>query len=451
MDEFSSVLSDPRVKVSEAEARTFLETTDDRFDLIDIGISTSAPTSTTGIYALTENYLFTVEAFKEYIEHLNEGGFLIVTRYLEPPPRESIRTVALAAEALDELNIEAPEKNIAVIRSLTTITILVKKTALTSGEIERIRDFSRIRAFDLVYLPGIDESEANIYNRYVEDHYFLALNELLTTSNREDFFEVYLFDVRPVSDENPFFFQFLKPERISETYHDAGEKWQIFVEGSYVVYLLLIQAAFLSLIIILLPLAGSSESRGGMLKNKGTLAYFFFIGFGFMFVEIPLIQRFILFLGKPVYAVSTVLFGLLLFSGLGSLYTSKFTAPRRHLKNTLPVLAVFILVYQMMLPLFFTLANTDDLGFRYIIGIIALAPIGFLMGMPLPLGIRLLEGVNKNLIPWAWAVNGSVSVLATILAVIIAMHTGFSSVVALAAIAYTLALACVILFFAPPR
>jgi hypothetical protein len=450
MQGFSAVYSDPRVKVVESEIRSFLDFHDARFDIIEIGLSSGAPASSTGVYALTENYVFTVEAFKAYLGHLEDDGIISLTRWLQPPPRESLRTVSIAITALNELGIPSPEANIAALRSLGTITILIKKEPLTPDEIEKTRDFARSRGFDIVYLPGIQESDVNLFNRFPVDHYYLSINELLTTSSGEDFYESYLFDVRPTWDENPFFFQFLRPDRLKETYKDAGQKWQIFVEGSYIVYILLFQATFLCLFFILLPLAVLKDRMGELPINLGSLSYFFLIGLGFMFVEIPLIQKFILFLGKPVFAISTVLFGILIFSGLGSLYTSRAVLTLRRWKQIVILLVIAILLYRLMLPLFFSNFPFPDIRARYVASVIALAPIGFLMGMPLPLGIKFLEKKRRQIIPWAWAANGSASVLASILAVILAMHTGFSNVIFLASIVYFFSLLS-ITFFAPPQ
>ncbi|MFQ5800966.1 MAG: hypothetical protein ACE5HH_04530, partial [Candidatus Hydrothermarchaeales archaeon] len=417
--------------------------------IIQLGLSTGAPASSTGVYALTENYLFTVEAFKEYLEHLPSNGILSITRWLRPPPRESLRTVSLALAAVKELNGDAPEKNIAILRSWGTITVLVKKTAWTREEIEKIKEFAESRRFDLVYVPGILESEVNIYNRFSKDEYYHTINALLTAAKREDFYESYLFDVSPTRDENPFFFHFFKPDRLKETYKSTGEKWQVFIEGGYIVYIILIQALLLCFLFILLPLAGFKGRIAKTPRTLGIIFYFFLIGLAFMLVEIPLIQRFILFLGNPVYAVSTVLFGLLVFSGIGSLYTGRLLTSVGYLRYIVMLLFATVLFYLLFLPWFFGIGLTINMSLKYIVSVLALAPLGFLIGMPLPIGIRLVEKIDSELIPWAWAANGSASVLGSILAVIIAMHTGFSHVMGLASFAYVLSLAGAITAFAP--
>jgi hypothetical protein len=180
-----------------------------------------------------------------------------------------------------------------------------------------------------------------------------------------------------------------------------------------------------------------------------SLLYFFLIGLGFMFLEIPLIQKFILYLGKPILAISSVLFGLLLFSGFGSLYTTKTNASVERLRYTLVLLVATIFVYLFLLPNILGQITTANTHLRYLIFVLVLAPLGFIMGMPLPTGIALLKYGNHRLIPWAWAANGSASVLGSILAVLIALGSGFSQVMALGALSYAASLAVLVTFFGP--
>jgi hypothetical protein len=448
LQDFTSIYKDSRVKVIEADARSFLELNRNKYDIIVIGLSSSSPVSSTGVYALTENYLFTVEAFKDYLDHLSEDGILSVTRRLEPPPRESLRTISIALQAHEELDTKAPEKHIATLRSLGTITILIKKSPFTPTEIERIKNFATTRRFDLVYLPGLNTSDVNLYNKFTIDPYHNTLTRLIKEDSRPDFYESYLFDVKPTWDKNPFFFQFFRLDKVFETYDTVGGKWQIFLEGGFILYLLLIQATILCFIFIMLPLSRHIAGKAHRPKNLGCLTYFFAIGLGFMFIEISLIQRFILYLGKPVYAISTVLFSLLVFSGLGSLYVSKWPPTLDRLKLVLSLLVITILIYLFFIPLFSSIKVTD-IKVRYLITILALAPLGFLMGMPLPTGIRLIERIDIKLIPWSWAVNGSASVLGSIAAVIIALNSGFPQVIALASATYALSLVAAIITFAP--
>jgi hypothetical protein len=168
------------------------------------------------------------------------------------------------------------------------------------------------------------------------------------------------------------------------------------------------------------------------------LAYFALLGLGFLFIEIPLVQRFILFVGKPVYALAVVLFGLLLFSGVGSILSRR--VPWRVVLATLAVLG---LACPVLLPVLFRSSLGLPLAIRFGIGVMALAPLGILMGMPFPKGIVWLERTSPDLIPWAWGVNGAVSVVASVLAALVALSAGFTVVLVAGAACYGLAIAVI--------
>lgn len=421
--EFSGSLYE-RARLETGEGRGFTRKSKEKYDVILLTLAESTPAST-GIYALTENYAYTVEAFQDYLERLSDNGILGVTRYLLPPPRESIRTVSLAVAAMEKGGIKNPERHIAAVRSWGTITILIKKSEFTPEETEKIREFSKRRKFDIEYLPGIAPEETNVYNKFPEPYYYQSISLLLR--DREKFYEDYLFDVSPATDERPFFFQFFRVEKIVQTYESMGRKWQPLAEGAYLVPIIFLQALALSILFILLPLR-----RLGKYQKKRVLAYFLCIGLGFMFVEMALIQKFILFLGHPTYAVSAVLFSLLLSAGLGSFQSERLKSPAK----TIPLLSLLIILYAFALPEIFRIFIGEGIAVRYLLSVLIISPLGFLMGFPFPLGIRSARRISPNLIPWAWAVNGCASVIGSILAIIIALSYGFSGVLALAGIFY---------------
>ncbi len=418
-----------KVEFEMSESRSFARRSQEKYDLIVLTLTGSTPAST-GIYALTENYVYTVEAFQDYLDRLSENGMLSVTRYLLPPPRESIRIVSLAIEAMEK-NGTQPEKHIAAIRSWGTITVLIKKSEFTSFEIEKIREFSKDRRFDLVYVPGMSAEETNIFNRFPEPYYYREITMLF--SDRNTFYNEYMFDVSPVTDERPFFFHFFKLEKIAPAYESMGRKWQPFVEGGYLVPIIFLQTLILSLVFILLPL----RRIGKYPRKKGILMYFLCLGLGFMFVEITLIQRFILFLGHPIYSVSAVLFSLLLFAGIGSFFSDRLKNPT----NVIISISLLIILYLLTLPALFNMFLGQGIITRYITSLAIIAPLGFLMGMPFPLGIRITKKISPDMIPWAWAVNGCASVAGSILVIIIALSCGFSTVLMLAGIVYLTGLA----------
>ncbi|MBU3968483.1 MAG: hypothetical protein KKG76_14120 [Euryarchaeota archaeon] len=418
-----------KANIEVSESRSFARRSKEKYDVILLSLTGTSPAST-GIYALSENYVYTVEAFQDYMDRLSENGVLSITRYVLPPPRESVRIVSVAIEAMEKNGIKQPEEHIAVIRSWGTITILIKKSRLTQEDITKLKEFSRDRRFDLVYLPGITIEETNVFNRFPEPYYYQEISMLFR--DRKTFYNEYLFDVSPVTDERPFFFHFFKVGKIVPTYESMGRKWQPFIEGGYLVPVIFLEALVLSLVFILLPL----KKLGKYQYKKGILVYFLCLGLGFMFVEIIFIQKFILFLGNPIYAMSAVLFSLLLFAGLGSFYSERLKDPSK----IIIALSFLIILYLIALPSVFNILLGQQVITRYMMSLLIIAPLGFLMGMPFPLGIRMAKRISPDLIPWAWAVNGCASVLGSILVIMVALSYGFSTVLILAAVAYMTAL-----------
>jgi hypothetical protein len=228
-------------------------------------------------------------------------------------------------------------------------------------------------------------------------------------------------------------------------YRSVEGKWQFLAEGGYLVPAIFIQALFLSLLFILLPVLLSS--KGSEIKSLPrkqvfkTVSYFFWVGTGFMFVEISLIQKFILFLGHPYYAISLIIAVLLMAAGTGS-YLSKEISIAKRGKTAyalLLLLCLFIIAYSLILPPLFKLLLPYRLLTRQFLTIILLFPLGMLMGIPFPLGIRWLSSLSPHLIPWSWCINGCSSVLSSILAVTIALGGGFTLVLLLASCCYGLA------------
>jgi hypothetical protein len=412
--------------------RTWLAGGTRRFDLIDITLQGTAPSAAFGI---SEDYRFTVEAFREYLRHLNGNGVLSVNLFIIPPPRTELRILATLAAALEESGVREPGAHLAIIRSWGTLTMLVKRSPLTPAEAAAVRGFARDKRFDLAWLSGATAEESNVHVRTRDIDYFRAFRAILSPAERGAFLDGYLFDVRPVRDEAPFFSHFLRLARIPETYRTMGGKWQFFLEEGYILPAVLVQAAAISALLLALPaLAGR---RPGVAARKGFLTYFALLGLAYMFVEVALIQKLILPLEDPPVAVAAVLASLLISSGVGSLLSQR--CQRLTQPATILVLALLVALCAISLPPLFALASPWPLLPRGAFLCLLVAIPGSLMGIPLPAGLRLLGQVDPALIPWAWTVNGVFSVLAPLLAVMAAMACGFRGVLLLGAAAYLLA------------
>jgi len=412
--------------------RTWLAGGTRRFDLIDITLQSTEPSAAFGI---SEDYRFTMEAFREYLGHLTDNGILSVNLFIIPPPRTELRILATLATALEESGVREPGAHLAIIRSWGTLTFLVKRSPLTPAEATAVRSFAQEQRFDLAWLSGATAEESNVHVRTRDFDYFRAFRTILSPTERNSFLAGYLFDVRPVRDEAPFFSHFLRLDRLPETYRTMGGKWQFFLEEGYILPAVFVQAVAISVLLLTLPaLAGK---RPGAAARKGFLPYFALLGLAYMFVEVALIQKLILTLEDPPVAVAAVLASLLISSGIGSLLSHRH--PRLARPATTLVLALFVALCAMLLPPLFVIASPWPLPLRSVFFCLLVAIPGSLMGIPFPTGLRLLGQVDPGLIPWAWTINGVFSVLAPLLAVMAAMATGFRGVLLLGAAAYLLA------------
>ncbi len=448
-DDFGSfagdIYKDSRVKIWEEEARTFLKKDKRRYNIIDLSKpGTISPTST-GLYGILEDYTFTVDAFVEFIRSIKDGGYISITRYLLPPPREEVRIVSLVLDAFRRMGIADPSDRIVAIRSWGTFTLLIKKTPFDDFEIERIKEFSESRRFDLVYLKGLRPEESNIYNVFKEDIYYKTFKEILDPDRREGLYKDYLFDLSPATDDKPFFFHFFRIKKVMPTYHSMKDKWQPFLEGGYLVPVILIESLVLSFLLILLPLFRVKRGKAGELKGRRLriILYFISIGLGFMFIEIVMIQKFILFLGRPVFSVSLVLFSILLSTAAGSYFSKRGEAVdvgvlRKRIKIAITSIFFILGTYYFLLDKLLIYFLGYDFIIRAFITFSLLSLLGFFMGFPFPLGIRVADLYDKRLIPWAWAANGCASVVATSLSVMLSITFGFSSVLLMAGGIYLL-------------
>lgn len=421
-----------RAKIILGDGRAVLKGVKRDYDLIEIGIS-EANASTSGLYGLLEDYQFTKSAFKDYYSHLKDGGTLSITRYLLPPPRTEIRLVSTIVEALEGIGVKEPKRQLAIIRTWGTITILLKKGVFTQAEIDAVKGFCSSRRFDLVHYPGMRPEEANIYNRFPEPIYYDLVSRLLDQKERDKLYNGYLFDITPTTDDRPFFHHIFRLKTIREVLKEVGGKWQILLEGGYLIPLVFVQALLASSILILLPIL-----RIGGFPGLKALLYFFFIGIGFIFLEVSLIQRFIIFLTHPTHAFAGVVFSILVSSGIGSFLSQRIGVEKGGWV-IIPLLGFFIPFYTLFLPQILSLLLGQTLIVRQLLTFFILFPIGLFMGMPFPLGIRALEIKGKVLIPWAWAVNGCATVVGSIGAVMVAIPFGFRWVCFIAGIGYLLA------------
>jgi hypothetical protein len=429
------------VRVTISTSRLGLKREKERYDLIVFSLPDVLGAAGTGLFGFGENYLYTEEAFRESINRLDDEGMISMTLYLIPPPRQEIRILATWIEALGRMT-DHPELHLVALRTWGTISYFVKKNPFGAEEIDRLKEFAARCLFDLVHYPGIEAQETNLHNRFKEPLYYNMTQKLLSPPDRKKFFEDYLFHIEPVSDNRPFFSNFFKLSKIKATFETLGQKWLPLFQGGYLVLLILIQAVLAAALFILGPVFFNKKNRPKKKVNlRKVFGYFGLIGMCFMFVEIALIQKFILFLGYPLYSISFIIFALLVSSGSGSLASKKILghSPKKNLKWPLWMAAALIFAYSWVWPLFFESFVSLALLPKLLGVFFCLFPLGFLMGFPFPTGIRLVEKTEEEIIPWAWAVNAFSSVVTPILALMLAFWRGYSLVLLLAAGGYIVA------------
>lgn len=388
---------------------------------------------TSGVYSLQEHYHLTREAFQQTWEHLSDTGVISVTVWAEYPPRKALKLLATWRKLLDEEEVLSPEKHIMAIRNWGTLTFLLSRAPFSAEEREAARNFSRIRSFDLLFTSDVRPEERDHFH-LVENRSFFDDVDSLIYGDADALIHDYLFNIAPATDNRPFFLHFTSFSAAPELLKIYGSRELPYIEIGFVMAVVTAVQIFLaSVVLIILPLfrVGWQGTR-----RRWTFLYFAGIGTGFMFFEMVLIQKLVLYLGQPVYATAAVLAILLISSGMGSYFSSRMPVNRKTLVRIAFLILSLIVGYALLLLPFLTISISWLLPLKIINVAIFLAIPGFFMGMMFPLGLRSLSGSNETQIPWACGVDSCLSVTATALATLIALESGFMVVMGIAALAY---------------
>ena len=436
-----------RVRTHLADARSFAARSSEEWDLIQIALVDSFSAAAAGVHALDESLLYTVEAFETFLERLAPEGVLAVTRWLKLPPRDSLKLLWTARQALEARGVSDPASRLAMIRGWKTTTLVVGARPFGAGAIAGLRAFATDYAFDLVWHPGLAEADANRHNRLAEPEFYRAAAAILGPEP-EEFATRYKFALRPATDDRPFFFHSLKWATLPELLALRAQGGLPLVEWGFVILAAtLVQGAIAAVVLILLPLLALRARHAADAPTPArwrVVLFFASLGLAFLFIEIAFMQRFAVFLGHPLYAIAVVLAGLLLFAGLGAGATEWLArAARRWPPITLAAAGIVVVggAYLGLLPYVFEAAQGWPTSARIAVALALLGPIGFLLGMPFPLGLKALGERAPALVPWAWGINACASVVSASLATFIALHIGFTPVLGCALVLYVLAAA----------
>ncbi len=415
----------PHIDYHAEKARTFLAQHAQQYDRLIVSLETALPTGNTGMVALQESPLETVEGMEALLTHLGPKGWLSLHRYLLPPPRAELRLVATLMTAMQNLGWQ-PEQQMGIFRTVSTMMILVSRQTWSTVDKESFQKFCEERSYTPVYYPGMPLHEANQTNRFAQPIYADPIHQLLR--DPQSLYQSNIFDLRPTTDDRPFFYHFLRWHYVPEIYESLDRKWEGLVEAGLLLPVLLLQTMLVALVFIIGPFVLQGKIRS-LFSLK--MFYFFAIGLGFMGVEIGLFEKLILFLGDPVYSFGLVLSGLLIASGVGS-GMSKYLSPSLLSWASWGLLALLILYYFSFSQVLSWLAGTP-FTIRLMVAFFGVSLLGILMGMPFPRGLVLLSFAQTEAQPiqdkvaFAWCLNGFASVIGSVGAMLLAQITGLAS------------------------
>jgi hypothetical protein len=424
-----------RVEVVAQEGRHFARSSDERFDVLQMtGVDTLSALSS-GANILAENYLYTVEAFHDYLGMLRPQGLLSITGLdyhpSSGPTRHALRFASLAYAALRAKGAQRPGDHVIVVsepRPIALFTMLTKNEPFSEAEIEAIETFFDENGLEIWYLPRRPQRQLPELHTILEG----------SPEQRDAFFEQTFLDLRPTRDDRPFFFSFYKWRHLLE--HRAEiDPGHTLATGQLVLVLILGMASLFSVVAIALPLL-RTRGRGRRIPARwGFLAYFAALGAGFIFAEICLVQRFVLFLGYPTYSLSILLFAFLSSAGVGAWLSGRLPPTPRLVLPVLTALLIGVVLAVVFVspPLFEALLGAP-MALRAAVTFALSAPLGLVLGAFFPYGIRLTSSLDPDFTPWAWAVNGCLTVVGSVVCIMAATTWGFDAVLAACLVIYVL-------------
>jgi predicted membrane-bound spermidine synthase len=414
----------PEVKIEIEDGRSFVRRSPERYQVLQATLVDTWASTAAGAFALSENNLYTTNAFVDYLSHLTSDGLMSFTRWGFNPPRESLRVVALAVNALRQLGEKDPARHVAVVReNLQNLegwgsqdTILVARHPFTATDIALIDQAAATARMEVVYVPGTTRDT--------------PFRGLLTAADSERFYDSYAFDVRPVSDNRPFFFYTVQPRDLWQFLQSASRQNADFkINSALPVLFGLIAISIVAMLIILsLP---PLVLRQGLPRGRGVmpaLLFFLCIGAGYILIQVALIQKFVLFLGHPTYALTVIIFSMLISSGLGSYWSKSLVrADISRLYVVLFLIAAAIVGLSVIVGPIAESGVALARPLKILISIALICPAGFAMGMPFPTGLTLIERVMPAAVRWAWAINAASSVLGSAAAIFLAIYIGIQA------------------------
>ena len=447
-DYIGYLFSNPGITLIREDGRSFLNRTNSQYDVIQLtGVDTLTALST-GAYTLSENYLYTVEAVHSMVGHLSPDGIICYSRpifSLFDPPRETLRLAITARAALEKAGMETPWRHIAVLQGKDWASTMIKKAPFTREECQALADWAAREGFaGLVFNPySSPQDEKRGEDSFSQSRSLFSRALRVDKSELNHLIQKSAFNLFPPTDDKPFFFNYYRMSNVT-SWWGRGAKGEMrtqflpeFPAGHMILTAAVLQVSILACLFILVPVWAWNRQNAVPFPRVRTFVYFASLGLGFMFIEICLMQKLVLFLGHPTYAISVVLAGMLAFAGAGSFVSSRLSIwTRKRLIAAGFGVAALCLLNVFLLNAILSWITGLPWVLRITAVLVLIAPTGVLLGIFFPLGIRHLAEQSPKAVPWAWAINGFFTVLGSVLAIMVAMSLGFSWVLFLAGIIY---------------
>ncbi|QGW63690.1 SAM-dependent methyltransferase [Lysobacter soli] len=442
------LLDDRRVNSFIADPRAFVRATAHRYELIVLAGGESFASGGAGVQSASEQYALTVEALRDYLRTLSPRGMLVVTQWSKQPPRDELKLFATAVEALRAEGVRDPVRNVAAIRNWDASTWLFARSAFDAHAVAALTRFAERRGFDVVHAPGARADAQERFHQLDPPTVYDGVQALLSPQSRE-YIRAYQFDIEPVCDDRPYFGHFFRWRSLPELWRLRAQGGAVLLDSGYLVLVAtLVQAVVLALVLVLLPLRALGRGDRGSSHSRLRIgAYFVSLGLAFLLIEIAMLSRLTLLLGHPWIAANVGLAAMLLCAGLGSLHAQRWVSASdvddaaldRRIAWAVRAIVLGLAWQFVVLVAAHAMTASWPLAWRAFVGFIGIAPLAFAMGMPFPLGLARLSRSAPAFVPWAWGLNGCASVVAAILALLLAIEVGLRATLVIALALYVFA------------
>ena len=432
----------PEVHLQVEDGRSFVRRTSEKYQVLQATLVDTWASTAAGAFALSENNLYTTDAFADYLTHLTDDGLLAFTRWGLDPPRESLRLVSLAMDALHRFGENQPWRNVMVIRADAQNlngwgaqdTVLISRHPFSADDVARLRAQVALTQMQLIYMPG--DAPRNPFGT------------LLHASDPAAFYASYRYNVEPVSDDRPFFFYTVQPRDIRNflsTTSSSSADYKIN-RAVPLLFSVLAVSAIATALILLLPRALLGAAIPKQNPVIAFLMYFLCLGAGYILIQLALIQKFVLLLGHPTYALTVIVFSMLLASSAGSYFSRRLVGiDDRRLGGVLIAIAALVTALAYGATWIDSLAAAWPGAAKMAITALAIFPAAFFMGMPFPTGLRRLERHYAPAVRWAWSLNAAASVFGSAMALVLGIYLGLRATLLVGAGLYGVAMLLVLL------